>query len=806
MLINNLTIAWRSLLKSKLPTAINITGLAIGIAGCLVVFLITSHELGVNKTITDGDRIYRVWTQFNGEFSGENGGVPTGVATLAAETFQGAEVQCMFHSYNAKVEIPGPLGKGRRNLGTQNDLVITVPSFFDLLQNFEWLEGSAHQSLSQPNQVVLTEGKVKQYFGLADPRDAIGREVVYADSLVVTVSGVLREPTFSSDFTFTDFISSASIPGSLLNNYISMDDWGGVRSADQFFIKAAEGVTVGQLAEQLQPLNQRYNVDNEAGQEPSEFKLQPLGDLHFNQALRTFDNGPAPAHLPTLYGLMAIAGLLLLIAAVNFINLVTVQATRRSKETGVRKVIGASRRELSWQYLTETALLAVLALPVALGLTELAGTYFAEFLPEGLTISVFSPKVLAFLVVAVLAVTFLAGLYPAFMMSSFNPAFAIKNQTAGKGSAGLRKGLISFQFVLAQAFIIGALIMGQQLHFALNKDLGFNKESVVYFYLPFRSEVAKRQLFREELKKQPGILAATMQNKPPMEGGYQTSILEFERNGEIVKSEVHFRMVDTAYLNVFDIKLLAGRNLLPSDTMREIVINEKLVADMGLASPAEAVGKTLRMNDKDLPIAGVVANFHVQSLHNAIPPLALTTSPGWSVAARLAAGQPLAASLEKCKATYATIFPGVEFKAMFLDESIEKLYESEARTTKLINTATGLAILISCLGLFGLAFFTVNARSKEISIRKVLGASMASVVGLLSKEVVLLVAGSLLLAGPLAYYFLDKWLSGFAYHVELKWWVFVLAGLVAVGVAFLTISFQSIKAALSDPVKSLRSE
>ncbi|HMQ47667.1 MAG TPA: ABC transporter permease [Saprospiraceae bacterium] len=806
MIKNNLIIAWRRLLRSKLPTAINIIGLAIGIAGCLLVFQITSYELGVNKSISERDRIYRVWTQFNGEFSMENSGVPTGVAALAAEAIQGTEVQCMFHSYNAKVEVPEPNGKGRRNLGVQEDLVITDPSFFDLIQNFEWLEGSAYQSLAQPNQVVLTEQKVKQYFGLANPRDAIGRELIYADSLVLTVSGVLRERDFSSDFTFTDFISAASIPGSLLKQYVSLDDWDGVRSADQFFVKAAEGISAGQLAEQLQPLNDRYNADIEAGEARDEFKLQPLSELHFNQSLRTFDNGPAPAHLPTLYGLMVIAGMLLLIAAVNFINLATVQATRRSKETGVRKVIGASRQALAKQYLTETALLAVLALPVALGLTELAGTYFTDFLPEGLEISVSSPKVLAFLVLSVVLITFISGLYPAFMMASFNPAFAIKNQSIGKGSAGLRKGLISFQFVLAQAFIIGAIIIGQQLHFALNKDLGFNKEAIIYFYLPWQSEVSKRQLFTEELRQQPGVLAATMQNKPPIEGGYQTGVLDFERNGEITSAEVHFRFVDTAYLHVFDIQLIAGRNLLPSDTIQEIVINQKMVNVMGFSSSAEAIGKTVKMHDKNIPIAGVVADFHLQSLHNAIPPLAITTSPGWSVAAKLTSSQPLSSSMGKCKATYATIFPGVEFNPMFMDESIAQLYESELRMAKLINTATGLAILLSCLGLFGLAFYTVNARAKEISIRKVLGASVASVVGLLSKEVLLLVAGSLLLAGPLAYYFVERWLQDFAYRVDIQWWVFALAGVLAIGVAFLTVSFQSVKAALANPVESLKSE
>ena len=283
MLRNNLIVAWRNLQKNKLPTFINIIGLAIGIAGCLIVFQITKFELGVNKDIQDEERIYRVYTEFNGDFAGVNGGIPTGAAALAAETIDNAEVQCMLHSYSTKVEVPGVLGTGRRNLGKQEKLVLTGPEFFDLIQNYEWLEGSAYQALQQPLQVVLTESKVKQYFGLANARDAMGRELIYSDSLVVMVAGVLRDPDFNSDFIFTDFISAASIPNSFLKNEFSLDEWGGVRSTDQFFLKAAEGVGADQLTAELEPLNERFNADAEPGAAQNKFKLQPLSNLHFDE-------------------------------------------------------------------------------------------------------------------------------------------------------------------------------------------------------------------------------------------------------------------------------------------------------------------------------------------------------------------------------------------------------------------------------------------------------------------------------------------------------------------------------------------
>jgi hypothetical protein len=811
MLKNNLKTAWRSLLRNKLQTGINIVGLAIGIAGCLSVFLLADYELSHNKTIIDADRIYRVTTEFTGEFKGVNSGVPTAVEEVAGTVVQGTDVQCFLHTYSATVEIPGELSSTAiKKFKTQKDLVVTGPEFFDLIQNFEWVVGAPRQSLGAPNQVVLTERKAKLYFGLKDPREAVGRTVVYNDSLYLTVAGILQDPTFRSDFVFNDFISAQTIPSSFLKNEFPQNEWGSVRSGDQFFIKVAEGVSKEVAAKMLLPLKERKMAYEEEDISTTEFVPQPLSDLHFNAELGIFDWSPAPAHKSTLYGLMLIAGLLLLIAAINFINLSTVQATQRSKEAGVRKVIGASRHQLTWQFLVETAVLTLLTIPVAMALSELAMRYFAEFLPEGLSIDFWSPQTIGFLVAAVVVVTFLAGLYPSFIMSSFHPAFAIKNQSGsgiGKNSSKLRKSLIVFQFVLAQAFIIGAMIIGQQMNFVLQKDLGFDQDSVVYFYT-YGQPDAKKKIFLDRLQALPEVTAATLQNKPPIDRGYQTSVLTFERNSEQVKAEVHFRYVDTAFVRLYGIELLAGRNLLPTDTVSEFLINETLLRDLGYASPADAVGNTIKYGDKPIAIAGVVKNFHVRSLHHAIPPMALTadTRSAWAVAAKFSKNKPFAEVMEKMGGVWKEVYGDAEMHHFVLNETIEKLYESEARISKLINVATGLAILVSCLGLFGLAFFTVTQRSKEISIRKVLGATVTQVVGLLSKDMIALVVIALVIASPLAYYFMEKWLQDFAYAITIPWWIFVVAGFAAVTVAFLTVGFQSVKAALANPVESLRSE
>ncbi len=812
MLKNNLLVAFRSLLRNKLQTAINVFGLAIGIAGCLTVFLLVNYELGFNKNIVDGDRIYRIYTEFKGNWQFVNPGVPSAMPPLAESTLQGTEVQCFLHTYATTVNVPNERNPElMKKMGKQNDLLVAGPEYFDLVQNYEWLVGSPRQSLSEPFQVVLTESKAKQYFGMKDASEAIGRELIYSDSLRMLVSGILKDPGFSSDFYFNDFLSVNTIKSSFIEDDFPVENWGSIRSADQLFVKVENGVTAEDLNKNLEPLNERLDAEFGEGEQGHLFLAQPLADLHFNQELGIFDESRNPAHKKTLYGLGIIAALLLLIAAVNFINLATVQATRRSKETGVRKVIGASRGQLTRQFLIETAVITVLALPVAAALSEVSLRYFDEFLPPALQVDILSPSILLFLFGSVAAVTFLAGLYPAFVMSSFHPAFAIKNQSGagfGKQSAGLRKGLIIFQFVLAQAFIVGSLVMGNQLKYVLHKDLGFDKDQMVYFYLPWKAEKSKKVVFQKELEKLAEVKGTSLHNKPPMESGYQTNYISFERDSQEVDLEVHSRMVDTAYLNLYGIELLAGRNLLPSDTTREFVVNEKLTKEMGFSSPLEAIGNTIKSGDKEVPIVGVVKNFHVRSFHHVIPPmvLAATKSGTYAVSAKISSAKPLSVSLEKCKTAWQEVYPNADFEYLLLDEQIEKLYETEAQTAKLINTATGLAILISCLGLFGLTFFTVTQRAKEISIRKVLGASVASVVGLLSKDFLKLVIIALILAALPAYYFMDQWLQEFTYRIDIQWWVFIVAGMAAVTVAFLTMGFQSVKAALANPVENLKNE
>ena len=812
MIKNNLIVAWRNILRNKLNTTINLIGLAIGISGCLVIYQLAAFEYGINKDIVDEDRIYRLYTEYSGDFTGFNAGVPTGVNEVAKNNLHDAAVKTMLHTYRATVEIPDESNANiKKKMGTQDDLVIVEPEYFDLIQNYEWLAGSAHHALREPAKVVITESKAKQYFGVKNPTDAIGRIIYYGDSVVTSVAGILKDPDFQSDFHFTDFISVSTILNSNLKKQVSLNAWGGVRSADQLFLKIADGSSLAQVQAQLGVIQARADEESKGSTVQSNFKLQPLSDLHFNAALGSFDQGRGTAHQPTLWILMGIAAFLLLIAAINFINLATVQATRRAKEVGIRKVIGEHAVLYAPQFLVETFLITLLAIPVAILLSEAAFQYFAELLPIGLALKVWSLPVLSFLILSVLAVTFLAGLYPSFYLSAQSPTYALNSQktvnTISGRSVSLRKGLIAFQFVLAQVFIITTLIVGKQVNFMLKEDLGFNQDKVIYFYTGTR-DYTKKRLVQNRLEQLPQVSSTALQNKPPVNQGYQTNIITFQKADTELKSEVHIRFVDTAYLQHYEIPLIAGRNLLPSDTSTEVLINETYVHSLGFEDAEEVLGKEVQFNNRTVPIVGVVKDFYLRSMHHEIPPAALTNhvNGAYCISARIKSNASFNSSLDNFKVIWTDVFPKKDFHYYFLDESIAKMYETEVHASKLINTATILAILISCLGLFGLSFFTITQRAKEISIRKILGASMTSLLSMLSKEFLWLVIIALLIAVPIVWFATGKWLSNFAYQANIGWGIYLLGGLTAILIALLTISFQSVKATLANPVEALRND
>lgn len=798
----------RSLTKNKVSALINLVGLSLGVTACLVIYLITSYELSYDTFHPDRERIYRLVGTEKYNLRAEvrpAGFVPNAVPAGIRQEVAGLGTVAAFHNIESEVLIPNGSEKPKkfehRNHSVDHaEIIVADPQYFDIFR-YQWLAGDPKTALREPFQLVLSEKKARKYFGDLPLEQILGKPVIYLDSIRVNVTGIVKDWSQPTDFTFTDFISMATVRTSQLKRGIDLDQWEDIWSASQAFVKLPEGAKPEQFNDAFLQFSRKHYQ--------KEFKfwpgLQPLSDLHFNADF--VDNYSRKAHLPTLYGMMGVAVFILLIAAINFINLSTAQSVQRAREVGVRKVLGSSRKSLIGQFLSETTLLTLVAVGIALMLVKPILSGFQSLTPKGLTFDLFSLQTLLFLGVVAVITALLAGFYPSLVLSSYLPALTLKGQSALTGGQRgyLRKGLIVFQFTVSLVFIIGTLIVERQLGYIRNKDLGFSTDAIIEVK---SGRAGKTDLLSEKIKSISGVERVAKQWFPPMGMSYMVTKMKYYGKKEI-ELDVSAKVGDENFIPLYGIRLLAGRNFPKSDSLRELVINATFAKRLGFRKPADALNQFLDHDGKKYPIVGVVDDFHEQSFHAKIDPAFIGNMPQ----ARNLGVKLSGKSVEEVKATLARIekqwkivHPDRKFDYEFLDERIASLYEKEQKTSRLVNTATAVAILISCMGLFGLATFTAEQRTKEISIRKVLGASVAGIVALLSRDFLKLVLIALLLAAPVAWWAMTKWLEDFAYKVDMEWWIFALAGLLAVFIALLTISFQSIRAALTNPVKSLRSE
>jgi len=558
----------------------------------------------------------------------------------------------------------------------------------------------------------------------------------------------------------------------------------------------------------------KYNKDaNKSASNSMTFRLQPLSEVHFY-----YDSfGHRTAHKPTLYGLLAIAGFLLLLGCINFINLTTANASKRAKEIGIRKTLGSSMKQLVFQFLSETFFITVIATAIAIMLTPLLLKLFSDLLPAELTFDLFrQPSIMLYIFILTVGVSLIAGFYPAFVLSRFLPVTVLKDQTSkNKGqtrSVWIRKSLTVTQFVIAQFFVIATLIVSEQINYTLNKDLGFKKDAILNFSTPRADSANNQNLLLQKLKAIPEIQTASVGFLPPASDGAAFTDVKYNDGVKDIKADVQIRWGDTTFLKLYQIKILAGRNVLQSDTIKEFVINETYSKVLGFQTPADALNKQLDFNGKKLPIVGVMNDFHEQSLHKPIDPVVFSSFNSRNSYFHIAlmpqntGGIVWQNALLKIKKAYEQVYPEDDFSYSFLDESIAKFYQREQQTQRLLKWATGFAILISCLGLLGLVIYTTNTRAKEIGIRKVLGATVAQIVTILSKDFVKLILIAFVIAAPIAWWASYSWLQNFAYRMDMSWWIYVASGMGMVLMALLTLSLQTIKAATANPVKSLRTE
>ena len=810
MLRNYLKTSFRNLTRHKVSTLINLSGLTLGITACLVIYLITNYELSYDTFHPDREQIYRLAGESAYGKNGEKhpvGFIPNAVPKAIRDEIPGLETVAAFHNIESAVLIPNGKEKPARfDNKSHGEIIVAEPQYFDIFR-YQWLAGNPQTALTEPYKVVLSEKKARTYFGDLPLDQLVGKELIYWDSLHVSVAGIVQDWKQPSDLAFTDFISFATIRSSpIMKGNIDLDQWNDIWSASQAFVKLPRGAISAQFTAAFQRFSHRhYTKDMDLKFTPA---LQPLADLHFNDAYQ--DNYSRHAHLPTLYGLMAIAGFILLIAAINFINLSTAQSVQRAKETGIRKVMGSSRANLVFQFLSETFLLTLGAMLVSLLLAGPVVAAFQSLIPKGLTFDLFSGQTLAFMALVTITTSLLSGFYPSLVLSSYVPALTLKGQTTRTGSQKgyFRKGLIVFQFTVSLVFIIGTLMVSRQLNFMRNTDLGFSTDAIVSLRT---GRLGEGDVLAQKLRQLPGIEQVTKEWFPPMGEAFMVTKLTYRGKKEIAL-DVSAKAGDEHFIPLYQLRLLAGRNYVKSDTLRELVINATYAKALGFRNPADALNKLVDMDRKNYPIVGVVADFHEQSFHERIGPVFIGYLPRQSqnIGIKLSTKGKQLSDMKTVLAdigkVWKEVYPNTQFDYTFLDDSIALLYEKEQKTGQLVNMATAIAILISCMGLFGLATFTAEQRTKEIGVRKVLGASVASIVALLSNDFLRLVLIALLLASPLAWWAMNQWLKDFAYRVDLAWWVFALAGLLAVGIALLTVSVQSLKAALKNPVVSLRSE
>jgi putative ABC transport system permease protein len=828
MLKNYLTVALRNLFRNKIFSAINILGLSIGISSALVIYLIVHYDFSFDRFEPGGDRIYRVVAEnaYQGNI-GHTRGVPAPLGEAVHKELSGIEETAAFRYYNVQKTVitaprPGQSSASPSSFKAQTNVIFADGHYFNLLP-YRWLAGSPGTALAEPGRVVLDQSRAALYFPGRAYKDIIGQKVLYDDTLMTTVSGIVADldARGNTDFSFREFISLATLlDNKWLRDQFYWDQWGSTTSDHQVYVRLAKGEKTATIEAGLRRLFDKYQG---ASFKTSGFKqtyfLQPLRDIHFNSDYGVFNNGVVSKSV--LYGLMLVAAFLLLLGCINFINLTTAQALQRAKEIGIRKTMGSSRWQLIVQFLCETFVITSLATILSLMVTPLLLKAFADFIPKDLHFSMRRPYLLGFGALLVCTVSFLAGFYPALVLSSWQPIKVLKSQV-NAGSGGLRKArvrqtLTVLQFVIAQAFVMATLLVSKQISYLLSRDLGFRKEAIFSFSTPYYADTSYRQrlYFVHELQQIPGITRVSLGSDVPSSGGTWSTIIKYEDGKKKTETSVELKCGDTNYLSIFHIPLLAGRAPAPSDTIKEVVINETYMHILGFHRPQDAVGKALNINDNTIPIAGVMKDFYAHPLDDMnfkVAPMAFSEAN--SDSRQIIVSLPPAPEgktgwkpvITQIESRFKKMWPGEEFQSAFFDESLAAAYGSEQRIAKLLKWATGITVFISCLGLLGLVIYTTRQRVKEIGVRKVLGASVTNIVTILSKEFVKLVLIAFVLATPLTWWALHQWLDNFAVRTDISWWVFVVSGAGMLFIAFVTLGIQTIRAAQANPVDSLRTE
>jgi ABC-type antimicrobial peptide transport system permease subunit len=811
MITNYFKMAKRSLLAQKGTTAINIVGLVVGIASALVIFFVINFELSFDTFHSKADQIYRLVRVSGQDMSEYRTGISYPVPpALVTEAPALKKVVAVEHFGGADVDVMNASGHAVAQFREERGLALMGSDFFELFDfkdsDFKWRAGDQRTALDEPFTVVLTSTMAKKYFGEADP---LGKTLRLQKRLDFKVTGVIDDFPANTDFSFSVLLSYASLKtlaGDQLENWYSVNDTHCV------YVLLEEGTTKQQAAAQIAKVHAAHTP-----KELHEFRhylLQPLSDVHYDTRFGNFSRRTISRQTISALGIVAV--FLLLTGCINYINLATAQSSLRSKEVGLRKVMGSNRKNLLLQFLMETFIVVLVAGTIALVFSEIFLANLQGLLNIKHTQYIFTNTfVLLCLAGIVLAVTFFAGLYPAIAISKFSPLNALKNKfsTEYVGGLSLRKTLVVIQFTITQMLVVGTFIVVGQMRYFQTVEMGFDPEAIVTMQvsnvdrslLPVLEEQLRSQSFVKDVSYSFTLPSGVRRNR-----SYQ-DIGSPEANSMEDFLVFEYMSIDQHYLDLYDIKLLAGRNLAMSDSIGNILINKSLAKNLELGTPIEAVGKTLKGGDgKLLTVAGVVDDFYSNSMKESVDYLVMFISPdnyhSLSIKLDNSTNTSFDEKITSLSKIWRTVAPDLVFTYDILDENIAAFYEQEKKYAQMFQLFSGVFLVIGCLGLYGLITFIVYRKGKEIAVRKVLGASVGNILLLFSKEYIQLVVISFLLAVPVAYYVVDSWLSNFINRIELKWWLFLVPGLTVLLLALLVVGLKSLNAANANPVDRLKYE
>ncbi|WP_158795420.1 ABC transporter permease [Pedobacter sp. L105] len=792
----NLKIALRNLWKNKGYTFINIAGLSIGMASCILIFIFIRYQLSYDQQFKNKDRIYRVVSYFKYAGGEEfQNGVPHPLVPAMRNDFGMLEQVAALQSSDGIFKIKDAHGTVR--LKTDEQAFYIEPQFFKIF-DYPWLEGDPQKALSAPNTVALSEDMAVKFFG--DWHKAVGKSINYENKTDLRVTGV-----------FANIPENNSNPIEIAISYAGYEDrnmknWGAVSSGSECYILLKPGVNIADLASPKAAFLKKYYPIK--GVEEPDHIFQPLSEIHKDQHYGNF-SGKTTSKSDIL-GLIVIGIFLLITACINFINLATAQAVSRSKEVGVRKVMGSRRKQLMSQFLMETMTLTVIALLFACVITEAALPGMASLFKEKITFSLIeNPVIFVFMIGMVLFVGFFAGFYPAMVMSGFSPALAIKNKVSlsHTGGGALRKILVVVQFAITIILITGTLVILKQMKYMREKPLGFNSSAVAKVSVPWDSlSVLKFNILKTRILKEPGVLSASFCSEAPSSTNNSMSSFSFDGSKD-ADFQVNSKSADEDYFKTFGLQFLVGRALSKSDTIKEFVVNETFLKKLNIVNPQDALGKIVDFGGARAPVVGVVKDFNNLSLRRPISPIILFSRKKYSnyIAVKMDAHQ-IPAVMKNIEVIWNSYFPDNVYHSIFVEDSINKYYQNERVMGTLFRVFAGVIIFISFIGLFGLVSFVATQRTKEMAIRKVLGASTLELVKMLNTTFIIMVFFANLVAWPIAYIFIHQWLSGYAYRIEISIWPFAVAMFISMGITLLTVSLRSYKAARTNPVDALKYE